>query len=92
MISSSGSRGRDSGYWDEKGHGPEQLILIWVDDVDAHHARVTAAGIDVKPPEDKPYGVRTFGVTDPDGYEWGFMQPTGTGYEQGEGGLTEVRA
>jgi uncharacterized glyoxalase superfamily protein PhnB len=53
---------------------------------------VNAAGIDVKPPEDKPYGVRTFGVTDPDGYEWGFMQPTRTGYEQGEGGLTEVRA
>jgi uncharacterized glyoxalase superfamily protein PhnB len=84
--------GRDPGYWDEKGHGPEQLILIWVDDVDAHHARVTSAGVDVNPPEDKPYGVRMFDVTDPDGYEWGFMQPTGKGYEQSEGGLTEVRA
>jgi uncharacterized glyoxalase superfamily protein PhnB len=63
-----------------------------VDDADAHHERVKAAGIDVKSPEDKPYGVRMFDVTDPDGYEWGFMQPTGTGYEQGEGGLTEVRA
>jgi uncharacterized glyoxalase superfamily protein PhnB len=63
-----------------------------VDDVDAHHARVTSAGVDVTPPEDKPYGVRMFGVTDPDGYEWGFMQPTGKGYEQSEGGLTEVRA
>jgi uncharacterized glyoxalase superfamily protein PhnB len=85
--------GRDPGYWDEKGRGPEQLILIWVDDVDAHHARVKAAGIDVKPPEEKPYGVRMYGVTDPEGYDWGFMEPTGKGYEkQGDDGLTEVTA
>lgn len=84
--------GRDPGYWEEKGRGPEQLTLIWVDDVDAHHARVKAAGVDAAAPEDKPYGVRTYSVTDPEGYEWGFMQPTGKGYEQSEGGLTEVRA
>jgi uncharacterized glyoxalase superfamily protein PhnB len=53
---------------------------------------VKAAGVEAKPPEEKPYGVRTYGVTDPEGYEWGFMQSTGKGYEQGEGGLTEVRA
>ena len=76
----------------EKGRGPEQLILIWVDDVDAQYDRVKSAGIDVKPPEDKPYGVRMFNVTDPEGYDWGFMQPTGKGYEQSEGGLTEVPA
>lgn len=84
--------GCDPGYWDEKGRGPEQLILIWVDDVEAQYERVRAAGVDAEPPEDKPYGVRMFGVTDPDGYEWGFMQPTGRGYEKSEGGLTEVRA
>jgi uncharacterized glyoxalase superfamily protein PhnB len=84
--------GRDPGYWNEKGRGPEQLILIWVDDVDAQYERVKSAGVAATPPEDKPYGVRSFGVTDPDGYEWGFMQPTGKGYEQSEGGLTEVRA
>jgi uncharacterized glyoxalase superfamily protein PhnB len=84
--------GRDPGYWEGKGRGPEQLTLIWVDDVDAHHAQVKAAGVDAKPPEDKPYGVRMYNVTDPEGYEWGFMQSTGKGYEQGEGGLTEVRA
>jgi uncharacterized glyoxalase superfamily protein PhnB len=84
--------GRDPGYWDEKGRGPEQLTLIWVDDVDAHHARVKAEGIDASPPEDKPYGVRTYSVTDPEGYEWGFMQSTGKGYEQGRGGLEEIRA
>jgi uncharacterized glyoxalase superfamily protein PhnB len=75
-----------------EGTRPEQLTLIWVDDVDAHHARVKAAGVDAPAPEDKPYGVRTYSVTDPEGYEWGFMQPTGKGYEQSEGGLTEVRA
>jgi uncharacterized glyoxalase superfamily protein PhnB len=84
--------GRDPGYWEGKGRGPEQLILIWVDDVDAQFARVKAAGVDVKPPEDKPYGVRTFSVSDPEGYEWGFMQSTGKPYEQAEGGLTEVQA
>jgi uncharacterized glyoxalase superfamily protein PhnB len=84
--------GRDPGYWDEKGRGPEQLILIWVDDVDAHHARVQGEGIDAPLPEDKPYGVRTYNVTDPEGYEWGFMQSTGKGYEQGPGGLEEIRA
>ena len=84
--------GRDPGYWDEKGHGPDQLILIWVDDVDGQYDRVKSAGVDTNPPEDKPYGVRMFGATDPDGYEWGFMQPTGKAYEQSEGGLTEVRA
>lgn len=81
--------GRDPGYWEGKGRGPEQLTLIWVDDVDAHHARVKAAGVDAPPPEDKPYGVRAYNVTDPEGYEWGFMQPTGKAYE---GRLTEVRA
>jgi uncharacterized glyoxalase superfamily protein PhnB len=84
--------GRDPGYWDEKGRGPEQLILIWVDDVDAHHALVKGEGVDAPQPEDKPYGVRTYTVTDPEGYEWGFMQATGKGYEQTPGGLTEVRA
>jgi uncharacterized glyoxalase superfamily protein PhnB len=84
--------GHDPGYWDEKGRGPEQLILIWVDDVDGHHAHVKGEGVDAPLPEDKPYGVRTYSVTDPEGYEWGFMQSTGKGYEQGPGGLEEIRA
>jgi hypothetical protein len=37
-------------------------------------------------------GVRTYNVTDPEVYEWGFMQSTGKGYEQGPGGLEEIRA
>lgn len=82
--------GHGAGYWDQQGRGPEQLILVWVDDVDAHHARVTAAGVDAEPPEDKPYGVRTYGVTDPEGYQWGFMQRLSAGFVETEGGLREI--
>jgi uncharacterized glyoxalase superfamily protein PhnB len=46
----------------------EQWIGVWVDDVDAMYERVTAAGVAVDPPEDKPYGVRILTVTDPEGY------------------------
>jgi uncharacterized glyoxalase superfamily protein PhnB len=45
-----------------------------VDDVDAMHARVRAAGVEAEPPENKFYGIRVFQVTDPEGYAWGFMQ------------------
>jgi uncharacterized glyoxalase superfamily protein PhnB len=66
--------GHAAGYWAQKGAGPEQLLLVWVDDVDAHHAQLTAAGVQAPAPADKPYGVRTYEVTDPQGYRWGFMQ------------------
>jgi uncharacterized glyoxalase superfamily protein PhnB len=50
---------------------------IWLeepDDVDAMHAHVIAEGVTPEqPPQDRPYGVRTFNVTDPEGYSWGFM-------------------
>lgn len=69
--------GHGPGYWEEKGSRPEQLILVWVSDVDAHFARVSAAGVTADAPRDKPYGVRTYDVTDPEGYQWGFMRRTG---------------
>jgi len=88
--------GHGPGYWKELGRRPDQLTLVWVDDVDAHHARVVAAGGAAEPPEDKSYGVRTYTVTDPEGYQWGFMTGLDTGYVQilplEEGGLEEVRA
>jgi uncharacterized glyoxalase superfamily protein PhnB len=84
--------GHDPGYWTGKGSRPEQLVIVWVEDVDALHARVTAAGVDAPAPVDKPYDVRTFGVADPEGYEWGFMRRLGKGYQPTEeGGLREVR-
>lgn len=88
--------GHGPGYWAGKGRGPDQLTLVWVDDVDAHHARVRAAGVQADPPEDKSYGVRTYNVTDPEGYQWGFMSALDTGFVQtvplDEGGLEEIRA
>jgi uncharacterized glyoxalase superfamily protein PhnB len=71
--------------------GSGLLLIVHVDDVDAMHARVVAAGVDAAPPEQKPYGPRTFTVTDPWGYHWDFWQPV-QAYEQGEGGLREVRS
>ena len=46
---------------------------VWVEDVDATYDQIRAAGEDVDAPEDKPYGVRMLNVTDPAGYQWGFM-------------------
>jgi len=45
-----------------------------VDDSDAMYEQVKAAGIEPNPPEDKPFGVRSFSVRDPEGYSWGFMR------------------
>jgi len=40
-----------------------------VDDVDAYHAEVVAAGGTPKgPPEDKPWGMREFGIATPEGH------------------------
>ena len=83
--------GHGPGYWTKHGGGPDQLILVWVDDVDAHHTRVRTAGVGAGDPEDKTYDVRTYTVTDPEGYRWDFLARIGTGYQKTEeGGLTEV--
>lgn len=88
--------GHVPGYWADKGRGPEQLTLISVDDVDAHYARVRAAGVEVDAPQDQSYGVRSYSVTDPEGYKWSFMTSLDTGYVQTkpleEGGLEAIKA
>ena len=56
-------------------------------------ARCVVKGDD--PPWDEklvPESIHILAMTDPEGYDWGFMQPTGKGYEESEGGLTEVPA
>jgi len=87
--------GRGPGYRDQRGTGPDQYILVWVDDVDAIYERVKEAGIAVEPPKDETYDVRSVRVVDPEGYHWGFIRRLGTGYIQTlpleEGGLREVR-
>lgn len=53
--------------------GRASLVLCYVDDVDAHHARAKAAGADItRELEDQPYGDRTYGTVDPEGHEWFF--------------------
>jgi uncharacterized glyoxalase superfamily protein PhnB len=54
-----------------------EWIGVWVDDVNAMYERVRSVLPDVAPPQDKPYGIRTFQATDPDGYVWGFMRRIG---------------
>lgn len=50
-------------------------LAVEVDDVDAHHARLVAAGarIDYEP-TDMPYGVRECGVRDLEDHLWSFQQ------------------
>src|SRR6516225_3546829 len=50
-------------------------VFIYLDDVDAHHARARAAGAEiVEAPNDKPYG-RTYTARDLDGHPWFFTTP-----------------
>lgn len=68
--------GAGTGYWERNGTtGPVgHMLIVHVDDVDAHHAHATAVGVHADPPEDKPYGVRVYSVTDPGGHSWSFWQ------------------
>jgi len=50
-------------------------VFIYLDDVDAHHARAQSAGAEiVHPPHDEPYG-RTYTARDLDGHPWFFTTP-----------------
>ena len=88
--------GHGAGYWDNEpaGRGPEQYLVIWVDDVDAQWERVRATGVDAPEPQNQDYGVRNFYVTDPEGYHWGFHSRLASGYQPTktveEGGLREI--
>ncbi len=64
----------DPDWWKKRNRGPEEWIGVWVDDVDAMHSRLRAAGLSPEPPQRKFYGVRVLQVVDPEGYTWGFMQ------------------
>jgi len=47
---------------------PQGEVAFFVDDVDAEHERLIAAGVHVlAPPTDRPWGERTLHVADPDG-------------------------
>jgi len=68
--------GADPGYWKEQAvPGPiGHMCIVYVDDVDAHHARAVEAGLDAPPPADQPYGARIYLVEDIGGHQWTFWQ------------------
>jgi PhnB protein len=51
------------------------LVHVYVDDVDAHHARAAEAGATIlTEPEDMPYGDRRYDAEDLEGQRWSFAQ------------------
>lgn len=61
----------------DTGGAATHCMAVHLDDVDAHFAKVSAAGAGiVYGPADMPYGVRECGVRDLEGFLWwSFMQP-----------------
>jgi uncharacterized glyoxalase superfamily protein PhnB len=56
-------------------HGGLEVI---VPDVDAHFAKVKAAGAHIdSEPSDQEYGLREYGVRDPENHRWWFSSPLG---------------
>ena len=56
--------------------------IFRVEDADAYHRSLTAAGLQAEQPRDAPWGERFFHVTDPDGHELSFAEllpPAGPG-------------
>jgi len=51
-------------------------LSVCVPDVDAHYARVKAAGAQIdRSPSDQDYGLREYGVRDVEGHRWWFASP-----------------
>jgi uncharacterized glyoxalase superfamily protein PhnB len=51
-------------------------LVVHVADVDGHFEHVRAAGAHIeREPEDQPYGLRDYGVRDPEGHRWWFATP-----------------
>lgn len=66
---------------DERWATPKQLegtitqsLYIMVDDVDAHHARVSEAGAQVRSEPADAHGQRRYSILDPEGHLWWFAQ------------------
>ena len=55
--------------------GVSDMLYVYVDDVDAHHAGAVAAGATVVMElSDKPWGDRSYQVCDLEGHQWTFAQ------------------
>lgn len=56
------------------GQHPPSMVHVYVDDVEALHARAQQAGAEVTELETAPVGDRRFTATDPEGQLWVFAQ------------------
>lgn len=61
----------------EDGEPLPPWIGVWLadsSDVDATYEHIVSEGVEPEGrPADRPFGVRIFNVSDPEGYTWGFM-------------------
>jgi uncharacterized glyoxalase superfamily protein PhnB len=56
-----------------EGEPASSMVIVYVDDVDAHHRATVAAGVRAEaPPEDLVHGERSYAVVDPGGHRWHF--------------------
>ena len=56
-------------------HHRHASVMIYVDDVDAHHARARSAGAEIfEEPADQFYGDRRYAARDPEGHDWYFAR------------------
>jgi catechol 2,3-dioxygenase-like lactoylglutathione lyase family enzyme len=70
-----GSDAAEQGVW----------MSVWVDDVDAVHARCVEQGLEVThPPTDEPWGVREMHVRHPDGHVFRISRGIETGPTAGD--------
>ncbi|MFI8366558.1 VOC family protein [Streptomyces sp. NPDC085466] len=68
-----GSSGTDSEFDKAMGAGGPVGIYVHVRDVDEHHARAAAHGVEiVMPPTDQDYGSRDYMAKDAEGNVWSF--------------------
>ena len=58
------------------------IIQAIVDDANALYEEFKTKGINVSEPDDKPWGLREFGVLTPDGHRFMFVQDLGNGGEK----------
>jgi uncharacterized glyoxalase superfamily protein PhnB len=57
------------------GAGVTHSVMLRVDDIDGHYARVQAAGVTpLSEPSDMSYGERQYSVIDPAGHRWTFTE------------------
>ncbi|MDQ2865302.1 MAG: VOC family protein [Candidatus Eremiobacteraeota bacterium] len=55
--------------------GVSTMLTVYVDDVDAHYQRATAAGATiVLELANQPWGDRRYQASDPEGHQWSFAQ------------------